>query len=90
MGKSKKAGFSNKMKCYKCNGQMEKGVELIISKGKTIPQEIMKCKKCGNVIVSSDEYERVRKELHPSIFGRIKNLFKVDTELVELFKGKVL
>ena len=82
--------YQNKMKCYKCNGQMEKGVELIISKGKTIPQKILKCKKCGKAIVSADEYDRVRKELHPSILTRIKNLFKVDTEFVELFKGKVL
>ena len=77
-------------KCYSCSGQMEKGVELIISKGRTIPQEIMKCKKCGKAIVSSDEYERVRKELHPSIFSRVKNLFKVNTEFVDISKGKVL
>ena len=69
---------------------MEKGVELIISKGRTIPQEIMKCKKCGKAIVSSDEYERVRKELHPSIFSRVKNLCKVNPEFVDISKGKVL
>jgi len=77
-------------KCYSCSGKMEKGVELIITKGKTIPQEILKCTKCGKGIVSSDEYERVRKELHPSIFSQIKNIFKADTECVEIFKGKVL
>jgi hypothetical protein len=77
------------MKCYVCNGKMETGVELIIHKGKTIPQEIMKCSHCGNAIVSSDEYERVRKELHPSILERIRCLFKGNTEFIE-FKGKVL
>ena len=43
-------------KCYLCGGQTEKGVELIISRGKTIPQEVIKCIKCGKSIVSSDEY----------------------------------
>ncbi len=76
--------------CYSCNGKMEKGVELIISKGKTIPQEVMKCIKCGKATVSADEYEKVRKQLHPSIFSRIKNFFKSKTEIVDLFKGKVL
>ena len=78
------------MKCYSCGGMMESGVELIISKGKTIPQRIIKCNACGKAIVNSDEYERVRKELHPTIFTRIKNLFKGNTEFVDLFKGKVL
>lgn len=77
-------------RCYNCNGQMENGVELIISKGKTIPQEVMKCAKCGKASVSIDEYERVRKELCPSIFSRIKNMFKVNAEIVDIFKGKVL
>jgi len=76
--------------CYSCGGQMENGVELIINKGKTIPQKIMKCVKCDNGVVSSGEYERVRKELHPSIVSRIKNFFKVDINFVEIFKGKVL
>jgi uncharacterized Zn finger protein len=77
-------------KCPFCGWQMEKGVELIISRGKTIPQEIMKCTECGKGVVNADEYERVRKELHPSLFSRIKNIFKIDTEVVEIFKGRVL
>lgn len=77
-------------KCYNCGGSMEDAVELIIVKGKTIPQQIKKCNKCGEGIVSINEYERVRRELHPNIFTRIKDCFKVDPEVVELFKGKVL
>ena len=77
-------------KCYSCGSRMEKGVELIIYGGKTIPQEVMKCTKCGKATVSSDEYERVRKELHPSLSRRIKNLFRAETEFVDLFKGKIL
>ena len=69
---------------------MEKGVELVISKSKIIPQETMKCNSCGKAIVSADEYEKVRKELHPSIFSRIKSLFKVHTEFVDISKGKIL
>ena len=44
---NKKINSSDEIKCYNCNSQMEKGVELIISKGRTIPQEIIKCNKCG-------------------------------------------
>ena len=69
---------------------MENGVQLIISNGKTIPQKILKCCKCGKAIVSSDEYEKIRRELHPSIFTRIKNIFNGNTEFVDVFKGKVL
>lgn len=69
---------------------MKKGVELVISKGRTIPQEIMKCVKCGKAVVSSDEYERVRKELHPSLFSRIKNLFKIDTKFVDISEGRII
>jgi len=76
--------------CYVCKGKLEEGIELIIYKGKTIPQHVMKCIKCGKAIVSSEEYERVRKELHPSIISRIKNLFKQDIEFVNITKGKVL
>ena len=77
-------------KCYSCGAQMEEGVELIISKGKTIPQQVIKCNKWGKAIVSSDEYEKVRKKLHPSLFSRIKNLFGTNTEVIDIFKGKVL
>jgi len=69
---------------------MEKSTDLIVSKGRNITQAIMKCSKCGKGIVSSDEYERVRKELHPSIFSRIKNMFKSSAEFAEISKGKVL
>lgn len=69
---------------------MEKGVELIMHKNKTIPQEVMKCIKCGKTVVSSEEYERIRKELYPSMISRIKNLFRTDIKFVDIFKGKVL
>ncbi len=86
--KGKRANFSTK--CYNCGSSMEDAVELVIVKGKSIPQQIKKCNKCGRGIVNINEYERVRRDLHPNIFTRIKNCFKVDTEVVELFKGRVL
>lgn len=69
---------------------MEEGVELIIHKGRTIPQTVKKCSKCGKAIVSANEYERVRKELHPSLFDRIRKLFKVDAKFVDIAKGRIL
>lgn len=77
-------------RCYSCKGKMEEGVELIIYKGKTISQQVMKCVKCGKAVVSPEEYERIRKELHPSIASRIKNLFKHNIKFISIAKGKVL
>ncbi|MBS3163392.1 DUF4042 domain-containing protein [Candidatus Woesearchaeota archaeon] len=77
-------------RCYSCKGKMEEGIELIIYNGKTLSQQVMKCVKCGKAVVSSEEYERIRKELHPSIINRIKSLFKNNIEFISIAKGKVL
>lgn len=79
------------MKCYKCGGKLEQNTELIINNGKTIPQKILKCVKCGTAVTHIDDYEKTRKQIHPSFIERIKNLiFGSKTDFVELTKGKVL
>lgn len=78
------------MKCYNCGNVVKDSIELIIIKGKTIPQSIKKCDKCGKATVSFNEYEEVRKKIHPSIFTRIKNFFKTDFKFVDIHKGKLL
>ena len=54
-------------KCYLCKGNLEESVELIIHRGKTIPLSILKCIKCGEATSSLDDYEKVRREIHPTI-----------------------
>lgn len=76
--------------CYVCGGKMEEGVDLVFHKGKTIPQKVQKCIKCGKSVVSIDSYEEVRKQIHPSFIGRVKSLFSSKTDIVDVFKGKVL
>lgn len=66
------------MNCYKCNGIMKKDTELITCNGKTISQNVKRCVKCHEFIVSIDEYERVRKELYPSLLTRIKRFLFSD------------
>ena len=78
------------IKCYKCGGKMENHVELIINKGKTIPQEVQKCRKCGTTVVHINEYERVRKQIHPSFLNRIKSVFSNKIEITDINKGKIL
>ncbi len=79
------------MKCYKCNGVLERNTELIIHNGKTIPQKILKCAKCGTSVTHIDDYEKTRKQIHPTFMERIKNLFSIGkTDFVELSKGKIL
>jgi uncharacterized Zn finger protein len=78
------------MKCYKCGGKMEEHVELVIHNGKTVPQQVQKCRKCGATITHIDEYEKVRKQIHPSFFNRVKECFSKKIELVDTSKGKLL
>jgi len=67
---------------------MKKDTEPITYKGRVVYQQVMRCSKCNEIVVSADEYERVRKELHPSLITRIKRLlFSKDSCLSE---GKVL
>ena len=79
------------MKCYKCHGKLEQHVELIIHNGKTIPQNVFKCVKCGTTITHIDEYEKTRKKIHPSFIKRIKDLvFSGKTDIVDVSKGRIL
>ena len=66
------------MKCYKCNGNMKKDTEFITYKDKIVSQNVKRCVKCHEFIVSIDEYERVRKELYPSLLTRIKRFLFSD------------
>ncbi len=90
MKKTKMVSKTEKMKCPYCKGLMEESVELIICNGRTIPQNVRKCVKCGKAIVSIDEYERTRQEMNPSLLARFKGLFKANTKFVNVSKGKVL
>ncbi len=77
-------------KCYSCGSKTEPSVELIVVNGRSIPQQVMRCNNCGNVVVSSEEYERVRKELHPSLIERMHNFFKPNIEFIDILKGRLL
>jgi len=79
------------MKCYKCKGNLQESVELIIHSGRTIPQKVLKCFKCGTAITHINDYEQTRKQLHKSFIERIKAfIFGGRTDFIELTKGKVL
>jgi len=79
------------MKCYKCNRRLEESTELIIHNGRTIPQRILKCAKCGTAVTHINEYEKTRKQIHPSIIEKIKSfIFGGKTDFIDLAKGKVL
>ena len=79
------------MKCYKCSGKLEEHTELIIHNGKTIPQKILKCVKCGKAVTHIDEYEKTRKQINPSFIEKIKNFISGGkTDFIDISKGKVL
>ena len=64
---------------------MKEDTELITYKNRILSQTVMKCTKCNEMIVSADEYERVRKELYPSLLTRIKRFL-----FSQLSEGRVL
>ena len=78
------------IKCYSCGAGLEESVELVVHNGRTIPQTVQRCSKCGKSIVHIDEYEKVRSQLHPSFVNRIKGIFSSKTEFVDILKGKLL
>lgn len=78
------------MRCYNCGSPIKEKVELILVKGKSIPQKVKKCGECGKSTVSLDEYERIRKEIHPHLLTKIKGFFKTNLKSVDVHKGKVL
>ena len=78
------------MRCYKCGGKLEQHMELIIHNGKTVPQRILRCMKCGKAVTHIDDYEKTRKQIHPSFIGRIRGFFGNKTYFIDLSKGKVL
>lgn len=90
--RSKKRCLSVKKEgvCDFCGGRLVETKGIVISKGKSIPIHVRECNKCGESFSSLKETERVRKELHPSIWTKIKNCFISPTSEIEFFKGKVL
>lgn len=78
------------IRCYSCGARLEESVELILHKGRTIPQRVQRCSKCGKSIVHIDEYDKVRSQLHPSFITKVKEAFSSKTEFVDILKGKLL
>lgn len=76
--------------CDFCGGKLIETKDIVISKGKSIPIEVKECQKCGEAFSSLKETERVRKEIHPSLWTQIKNCFSSSSTEIEFFKGKVL
>ena len=77
-------------RCDSCKGRLIETKDIVISQGRSAPISVKECTKCGETFSSLKEAERVRKELHPSFLGRIKNFFHSSTTEVEFFKGRVL
>jgi len=79
-----------KHKCVLCNGKLEDSKKLIIKNGRSSTINIEQCAKCGHSF--SNLYERVRKELNPTILDKIKGFFNNPSRIESLsfFRGKVL
>lgn len=79
--------------CYKCKGKMLPAVDIVFWKGRSYPMDVTKCTKCGEIVSTLEEAERIRKLIHPSLLSRIRSLFNRTHENiteVSFFKGRVL
>ncbi len=82
----------NKMKkCYECGGKLVLTKDLIVKDGRSYPVEVELCDKCGKTFYTLEEAARVKKELYPSLFSRIKRLFSSQKNVeLSIMRGKVL
>lgn len=88
---NKKRYSMKKDDCDFCKGELAGTKDIVMSGGKSVPINVQECKKCGETFSSLKEAEKVRKELHPSFWEKIKNLFvPSSTKEIGFFKGKVL
>lgn len=65
--------------------------DLVIKNGKSFPLKVEMCSKCGETFSTLEETMRVKKEMHPSLFHKIKSFFcgSDNTEL-SFMRGRVL
>jgi len=88
--KAQNKGLSSTKECYFCGGKLVEKAELIIVIKNSIVSKVKKCTKCSEGVVTPQEYEKVRKDIHPGLLTKIKRLFKPKIEFVDLFDGRLL
>ena len=76
--------------CAFCGSKLIEKKDITLSNGKSITINVMECEKCGESFSTLKEVERVRKELHPAFWEKIKNFFTSPHGDVDFLKGKVL
>jgi len=82
-------------KCFECGGKLVEDKDIVLHKGKTHTINVMKCVKCGETTSDFFELKRVRKEIMPTFFEKIKNILHLshgdnETEVLNFSKGRVL
>ncbi|MDO9537611.1 MAG: YgiT-type zinc finger protein [Thermoplasmata archaeon] len=58
--------MAKKMKCYKCDGKLEKTKENIeVLEGSKVYEEteVFKCNQCGEILMDSDQIKELRKKV---------------------------
>lgn len=78
-------------KCYKCKStNLEHKKNFISLNGKTSEINVLECQKCGETYSAMDETEKVRKQLHPSIFNRISSFLSFKHKGLSMFRDRIL
>ena len=80
-------------KCNHCGGKLIEDTDLFIYNGKSYNVDVLRCEKCHISITDFKNLKKLRQEIKPTLFERIKNIFNIPrnhkTDL-GFFKGKVL
>ena len=74
----------SKKKVYKCNhckGKLVENTDLFIYKDKSYNVDVLKCKQCGVSVTDLKSLKKLRQEIKPTFFERIKNLLGMDKEI---------
>jgi len=79
-------------KCDLCNEKLIDSKEIIIKNGKSYTLEVKQCTKCSHSYSNPYDVEKLRKELNPSFFDKIRRfIFNINKiESLSFFRGKVL
>ena len=80
-------------RCNHCGGNLIEDNDLFIYNDKNYNVDVLKCEKCHISVMDFKSLKKLRQEIKPTLFERIKNIFNISrnhkTDL-GFFKGKVL
>ena len=80
-------------KCNHCRGKLIENTDLFIYQSKTYNLDVLKCEKCHTTVTDLFALKKLRQEIKPTFFERIRNVLHLNKDVktdLSFFRGKVL